>query len=157
MADATLIFDGQFLSLDVGSTDGQARVAEVRVSRRRVIPPNSVLQVKCTMLRSKVGYVVESFGNPKLMVARVMLSAGSDPVLCLVNPTDRFKLVKKNALIARAFPVAEYISRESLSPDSEEYRVQSCSLVDTAPSEEVPEHDRDLCERSGEHLEDSER
>ena len=99
-------------------------------------------------------YDVESFGNPKLMVPRVVIS---DPFLCLVNLTDRFKLVKKNALFARAFPVAEYISRKSLSPDNEEYRVQTCSLVDASPSEEATEHVRDLCGRSAEHLEDSER
>ncbi|KAH3782351.1 hypothetical protein DPMN_160266 [Dreissena polymorpha] len=85
MVDAARTFDGQILSLDVGSPDGQARVAEVRVSSRHVIPPNSVLQVKCTMNMGKVDYVVESFGNTKLMVPRVVLSAGYDPVLCLVN------------------------------------------------------------------------
>ncbi|KAH3893570.1 hypothetical protein DPMN_017718 [Dreissena polymorpha] len=49
MAEATLIFDGQVLSLNLGSTDGQPWVAEVRVGKRRVIPPNSVVRVKCNM------------------------------------------------------------------------------------------------------------
>ncbi|KAH3845262.1 hypothetical protein DPMN_087537 [Dreissena polymorpha] len=106
MADATLIFGGQTINLDIGSTDGQTRVAEVRVGKRRVIPPNSVVQLKCTMRRYDVDYIVESFSNSKLLIPRVVRSAGSDPVLCLVNPTDRFRLLKKNALIARAFPVA---------------------------------------------------
>ncbi|XP_052231012.1 uncharacterized protein LOC127844654 [Dreissena polymorpha] len=157
MADATLIFDGQTISLGIGSTDGQSRVAEVRVGKRRVIPPNLVMQLKCTMPSYDVNYVVESFGNSMLLVPRVVLSAGSDSVLCLVNPTDRFRMLKKNTLIKRAFPVAEYLPRESLAPESGGYRVQSCSLEDAAPSEAIPEHVRDLYERSGEHLQDSER
>ncbi|KAH3750813.1 hypothetical protein DPMN_185348 [Dreissena polymorpha] len=90
----------RFLSLNPGSTDGQPRVAEVRVGKRRVIPPNSVVRVKCNMSKFETDYVVESFGNSKLLVPRVVLSAGSDPVLCLLNPTDRVQLVKKNFLIA---------------------------------------------------------
>ncbi|KAH3844605.1 hypothetical protein DPMN_086864 [Dreissena polymorpha] len=155
MADATLIFDGQTINLDIGSTDGQTRVAEVRVGKRRVIPPNSVVQLKCTMPRYDVDYIVESFSNSKLLIPRVVRSAGSDPVLCLVNPTDRFRLLKKNTLIARAFPVAEYPPGESLAPDLRGVRVQSFSLGDAAPSEAVPAHVRDLYERSGEHLQDS--
>ena len=117
MADATLIFDGQTINLDVGSTDGQTRVAEVRVGKRRVIPPNSVVQLKCTMPSYDVDYIVESFSNSKLLIPRVVRSAGSYLVLCLVNPTDRFRLIKKNTLIARAFLVAESPPGESLAPD----------------------------------------
>ncbi|KAH3834793.1 hypothetical protein DPMN_108128 [Dreissena polymorpha] len=81
MAEAILIFDGQVLSLDMGSTDGHRQIAEVRVGKRRVVPPNSVMMVKCQMPKSETDYVVESFGNSKLLVPRVVLSAGSDPVL----------------------------------------------------------------------------
>ncbi|KAH3892264.1 hypothetical protein DPMN_016379 [Dreissena polymorpha] len=157
MAEATLIFDGQVLSLNLGSTDGQPRVAEVRVGKRRVIPPNSVVKVKCNMSKFETDYVVESFGNSKLLVPRVVLSAGSDPVLCLLNPTDRVQLVKKNFLIARAYPVAEYLSNDSATPDSGGCRVQACSLVDPVMMKALPEHIRDLYERSEEHLNELER
>ena len=48
MDQGTLLCDGQMLSLDEDSHQGPPQVARVSVSKRRVIPPDFVAQLKCS-------------------------------------------------------------------------------------------------------------
>ena len=49
MAKGTLIFDNQLINLDMGSQGNTPLVARVTVAKRQVIPPNSVMRVKCAV------------------------------------------------------------------------------------------------------------
>ena len=114
MVKGTLTFDGQELSLDVGSSSGQAHVARVTVAKRHVIPPNCAVQLPCRLSQEMSDYVMEPVEKLRVLAPRVVRSAGEEPIMCLVNVSDRYQLIKKGAKIARAYPVEEFLEE---SPD----------------------------------------
>ena len=57
MVKGTLTFDWQELSLDVGSSSGQAHVARVTAAKRHVIPPNCAVQLPCRLSQEMSDYV----------------------------------------------------------------------------------------------------
>ena len=79
----------------MGSQGGTPYVARVTVAKRQVIPPNSVMRVKCTLDHELPDYVMEPVDDLKVLAPRVVRSAGEEPILCLVNPSDRYRLIKK--------------------------------------------------------------
>ena len=115
MPNGILTFDGQEIPLDVGSS-GHVQVARVTVARRRVIPPNSAIKIPCQLSREMPDYVIEPVENLKVLAPRVVRDAGEEPVMCLVNVSDRYRLIKKGAEIARAYPINEYIAQELADP-----------------------------------------
>ena len=122
MVKGTLNFDGQVLSLDVGSSTGQAQVARVTVAKRHVIPPNAVAQLPCKLSHEMSDYVMEPVDNLKVLAPRVVRRADQEPVMCLVNISDRYQLIKKGTEIARAYPIDEFVEesdQEDLSPPQE--------------------------------------
>ena len=111
MAKGILTFDGQEISLDVGSSSGQAHVARVTVAGRHLIPPNSAVQLPCRLSQEMSDYVMEPMENLKVLVPCVIRGAGEKLVMCLVNTSNRYRLIKKGADIARAYPMDEYIEQ----------------------------------------------
>ena len=109
MAKGTLTFDGEELSLDVGSSSGHTQVARVTVAKRYVIPPNSAVQLPCRLSQEMSDYVMEPVEKLKVLAPRVVRGGGEEPVMCLVNPSDRYQLIKKGAEIARAYQVDKFI------------------------------------------------
>ena len=65
--------------------------------------------------------------------------AGTDPVVCIVNFTDRYRFLKKGREIASAAEVREYM----MDDDDTDYAANVCN-VSTAPDQEraetVPDH-----------------
>ena len=51
MAQGTLLYDGQMLSLNEDSHQGPPQVARATAIQRRVIPPDFVAQLKCNRCR----------------------------------------------------------------------------------------------------------
>ena len=105
MGRGILLFDGMELNLNVSSTDGQPSVARVTVVKRRVVPPHTVAKVECKLDCVLPDYVVEPSSNSKFIAPRVVRGAGTNPVMCLVNPSDCFRVVNKGFEIGRAYPV----------------------------------------------------
>ena len=88
MPEGTLTFDGEELSLDVGSSSEHKQVARVNVAKRYVIPPNSAVQLLCRLSQEMSDYVMEPFEKLKVIAPRVVRGGGEEPVICLVNPSD---------------------------------------------------------------------
>ena len=63
------------------------------------------MRVKCILDHELPDYVIEPVDDLKVLAPRVVRSAGEEPTLCLVNPSDRYRLIKKGAHIARAYPI----------------------------------------------------
>ena len=78
-----------------------------------------------------------------------MRSAGTDPVVCIVNCTDRYKLLRKGKEVATASTVAEFLPEEEEEcTTSKVYQVSE--KKDQA--DPVPEHLSETYKASTEHL-----
>lgn len=151
MGRGVLLFDGMEITMDVGKAWGSPVVARVSVDKRRVIPPHSVARVKCTMSQSLPEYVVEPIGNQRFLMPRVVRSSGSEPIVCLLNPSDRYRVVTKGMEIGRAYPVAEIMInseepvrvQEVREPEVVELPPMEAEINDSA-GPQIPEHLRAL-------------
>ena len=84
-----------------------------------------------------------------------MRASGTDPVVCTVNCSDHYKLLKKGRVIARAQSIQEYL----LEPE-DELRIEGIDVCDIsqtpsrvdADEPQVPDHLKETFEASGEHL-----
>ena len=85
MAKGTLIFDNQLINLDIGSQGNTPLVARVTVAKRQVIPPNSVMRVKCAVDHEVPDYVMAPVGVLKVITPTVVRGQDQNPVMCLIN------------------------------------------------------------------------
>ena len=110
MPNAILTFDGQKITLDAGSS-GQAQVAWVIVTKQQVNPSNTAVKINCNLSHDMPDFVIEPTENLQVLAPKVVREAGEQPLMCLVNTSDRSRLIKKGAEIARAYPIEEYIPK----------------------------------------------
>ena len=68
------------------------------------------MRVKFHLQREMPNYIIESVEDAKMLIPKILRAAGTDSVLCVLNPTDRFRLLKKGNQIAKAYPVLEIIA-----------------------------------------------
>ena len=160
MGKGTLTYNGQVLTLDTDSSEGPIAIARVTVARRRVVPPNSVVKVECKISADMPDYLVEPCEDAKVFGPRVLCKAGTPPVMCIVNSSDNFQLLKKGKEVGRAYPVDclvdDKLSTESvLSVSSREATTEACSdkpQDKSTPGSELPEHLKQMFDNSTQHL-----
>ena len=75
-------------------------------------------QVHCKLAENLPDYVIEPLEGIKFMAPRVLREGSTDPIICLLNPTDRYKLIKKGQQIATAYPVYQIYRDTSELPDT---------------------------------------
>lgn len=150
MGQGTLTFDGQMIQLNMGSQKGVPIVARVVVGRRQVVPPNSVVRVICKSSDPMPDYFIEPVDGLKVLVPRVVRAAGTIPVMCVVNATDSYRLLKKGKQIGRAYPVKEYPELDHSSQVL--MRVQSVQEGINSIPDQIPSHLQETFENSKEHL-----
>ena len=63
---------------------------------------------------------MEPVDTLKALAPRVVRRAGEKPLLCLVNPSDRYRLIKKGMHLNRAYPIDDEVKVS----EEEEYSVQ---------------------------------
>ena len=100
------------IEVDKMVTSKENTVARVTIESTIKVPPNSVLRLQCEISDSLNDYIIEPEGDLDVIVPRTLHSAGSKPKVCLVNITDSFIRLRRNQLVAKAFPVC------SISPVS---------------------------------------
>ena len=82
-----------------------------------------------------------------------MRSAGTDPVVCILNCSDRYKLLTKGKDVASAIPVHEYLSEgEDDIADTNIYEVSKAEESVETADRTVPQHLSDAFNNSTEHL-----
>ena len=152
-----------------GKTDPS--VARVTVAKRRVIPPNSVAKIKCKMDAKLSDYVIEPVGKHqgKLLIPKVIRGEGTAPVMCVVNPSDRYRLLAKGQNIGMAYLVEAYLQDEETgaenSADPEDPAYVRCvdeeepGEVSNDPNLEglVPEHLSQVFAESCKQLDDQQQ
>ena len=151
MAQGTLMFDGQILHLNMEDSHGAPHIAKVTVIKRQVIPPNSVVRVKCHLQREMPDYIIEPVEDAKMLIPKILRAAGTDPVLCVLNPTDRYRLLKKGSQIAKAYPIVEIMADDTQGAD-EIRAAQVETNTNFSHEAKMPEHLQKLYEESKEHL-----
>ena len=139
-------FKGQKIPMNSGGSDSKnPQVARVTVAKRIVIPPNSAAQVPCKTATSMPDYVIEPTQSEMVFGLRVVRSAGTEPVVCILNCPDRYRLLRKGKNIATASPVEDYLQenegREE-GPSVVELTVDVCEVSKQVEegNKEVPEH-----------------
>jgi transposase InsO family protein len=154
----TLSFDGQVLPLNVNqkTVSPGPTIARVTVAKRRVVPPNSVAHITCEMDENLKSYIIEpSKQCQRVLIPRTVHSEKSSPVVCVVNPSDKYVLLKKGTELAQAQTVGSII--EENSTDSE-LCTNSAFCANVAEREEdedhreVPEHLKAMFDASVKHL-----
>ncbi len=159
MGRGTLFYDGSEITMTMETTGGiTPQVAKVTVSERRVIPPNSVAQIQCKLNAKMSDYVVEPCNLQDLIGPKVLRAAGSEPVMCLINATDRYRVLKKGQEVARAYPVDSYLEEEPESILNREAEVQ-INAVEAPNTDvtEIPDHLKKLFDASRENLSEPEQ
>ena len=154
MGKQKFVFKGHEIMITTGEENANPKVARVTIAKRIVIPPNSAAQVKCAMDQQMSDYVVEPIQSEKIFGPRLVPSAGTEPVVCIVDCTDRYKLLRKGKEVATASTVAEFL------PEEEEECTTSnvCQVSEKKDqADPVPEHLSETYKASTEHLSASEQ
>jgi len=147
MRRGVINFDGEEIGLNMDQSDGKPLVARVAIAKRRVVPPNTVMKIKCKVNRDMPEFLVEPDEGLKVLVPRSVHSKGKEAVLCVMNVTDKFRLLKKGTPVATAYPVDDVLQEESL------VEVPSVNTVEAGEVKgELPDHLQDVYTRSIEHL-----
>ena len=107
-----------------------------------MIPPNFVVQLKCHIDVEMPDSVIEPIQDVKVLMPRVVRAGGTDPIICVLNPSDRYRVLKKGNHIARAHPIEKLISTEVQESPSEIRIVQDTRPVSlnslNQPSDRTP-------------------
>ena len=138
----------QSIPLMRGSTRGPEKVAKVCLQHRVTIPPNSLKRITGVIDQRMEGFIIEPMSGLPALVPRTLHDTGPEVQLLVLNPTDRTVHLDGNSVLAQAFEV-EVVAPIQSSPPEPEPGARTI-LEDENP--EVPEHLRDLYQRSAELL-----
>jgi predicted aspartyl protease len=131
LRDRTFKIGDEDLSLSSGPKGIIPVVSKVRVKRRTVVPPFSVVHVSA-QLDGQIGqYVIEpNEQNLPILMPRCLYQ-NENPVVCLVNLSDRYYTIKRDTVAGTA---------ESIQPMSESVVEATCVTETKGELEgEVPE------------------
>lgn len=137
MGEGIFRFKGHKIPMNVSKAEGTPQVARVTVAKRIVIPPNSAAQIACKMDQLMPDYVIEPTQTEKIYGPRVVRTAGTDPVVCIVNCSDRYRLLRKGKEIAKVSPVGEYLAEDVTDDDGAEAEV--CEVREVPVNSDVQE------------------
>ena len=158
----TMMLNGERIPLTTTFKDSRVTVARVSISKRTVVPPNSVVRLTCKLnTKMKEDYVIEPVDELKLLMPRTVCTADSEPVVCLVNPSDSWKTLKKGTVIGSAtkdvtFPeedIGSDVSSSNTRPNVSQVSQQANEEKDESsksfePEREIPEHLKKLYDAS---------
>ena len=107
----------------------ESKVAKVMIEKTVKVPPNSVLRLQCKITDRLTDYVIEPEDDLKVIMPRTLHSAGSKPKVCLVNVTDSYIKLKRNQLVATAFPVCSVSSFADEMTEESTVPIKTQSLI----------------------------
>ena len=110
MKSDTLVVNGERVPVIAHLQDKKPVVARVSLTKRVVVRPNSVVRVACILDDQLGDYYLEPGNLIHQKKVHVLMpytgrSASDSPIICLVNPTNNFKTLKKNEIIANAHEI----------------------------------------------------
>ena len=100
MRSDTLILNEDRIPITTSFKDYRLTVARVSVKKKVIVPPNSVVRVPCKMnAEMQEDYFIEPVDKLNVLMPRTVCPASTEPTVCLVNPSDSFRTLKKGAVI----------------------------------------------------------
>ncbi|KAH3813547.1 hypothetical protein DPMN_142008 [Dreissena polymorpha] len=97
-----LLVNGESIPLNTTFRDKPV-VADVIMSKRTVVPPNSVVRVPCK-LEGKLGaYNMEPVNNLQVLMPCIIRATNEGPVVCLENQSDQLKAINKGVVVGNAY------------------------------------------------------
>ncbi|VDI22773.1 Hypothetical predicted protein [Mytilus galloprovincialis] len=143
MSDGQLRVGDEVIPMTMGKVGQAPRVANVTIRDKVTVPPNSVMKLSCQVNCEMPSYIVEAGSPSGLLVPRTLHAAGSQPVVCLINTSDKHVHVRQGELIAQAVEV------EKIEVPAKVRVVGTRGGTGPKESDQgVPEHLRDLFGRS---------
>ena len=117
MRSDTLILNEDRIPITTSFKDYRLTVAWVSVKKKVLVPPNSVVRLPCKMnAEMQEDYFIEPVDKLKVLMPRTVCLASTEPTVCLVNPSDSFRTLKKGAVIGSAFE-ADAFQEEDMESD----------------------------------------
>ena len=141
MGRGIIIFDDMQLTLDIDSIYGAPSVSRVIVAKSKVIPSHSAAHIICSMDKDLTDYFIEPLDQSKAFMPRVVRKGFTDPVMCVLNPTDNYRKICKGTELGRAYPVSELLK---VGEEDEEYTVCHMMEADGIKGDIGPDKQR-LC------------
>ncbi|MEW8548561.1 MAG: retropepsin-like aspartic protease [Candidatus Thiodiazotropha sp.] len=153
ICERQLKLDGITLPMQLSSDGKPPKVARVILNKRTVVPPNSVVKVKGFTEMGDQPYTIEPDHESKVLIPRTLYDGGSEPVICLVNVTERNVLIKRNQSIALATEV-DVLPQKTQVPEVDIMKVNQTQENDELS---VPEHLQELFDKSSRLLLENEK
>ncbi|XP_053405820.1 uncharacterized protein LOC128559022 [Mercenaria mercenaria] len=165
MGKGTLSFYGMTLKLNEASldTNEMPSIARVTVCKRQVLPPHSVAKIQCRMDLNLPDYVIEPEENikAKFLSPKVVRSSGTKPIMCLLNTSDRYRVLKKGENIGNAYVIQDFFRSNDSGITSQVERVSQVELdpvtSETDPLKHLPNHLQQVFTESSENLEEDQK
>ena len=147
-AKQVLLINGEPVPLMYGSAELVPKVAKVTLQETIDIniPPNSVVRVSCEKPSDWNCYVIEQTTESNLLMPRGYYDSGTNPVVSLLNMTDRVVKLNKGECIGEAIE-AEHLDDSGDSPCISEITTES-----DPTNQKLPQHLHQLYEKSSKHL-----
>ena len=147
-----IIFDGQPIVMKVSNRTKSPSVAKVTVAQRKLVRPKSAVYIKCLLSDKMEECYVEPQQDLSVLVPRTLCNGGTTVTVSAVNTSNRFRLLRKGLELGKAYPISEVA--HIYPSDKSEREVRQMTLEKVAI---IPDHVRDLLERSSEHLQEDEQ
>ena len=152
----------------VKNNEEKHKVSRVTLTRKTVVPPNSVRMTKCfSMLDNNQDYVITSVGDHHGLLIPSMLVQGQSKLSCsILNPTDKFIHLKAGHVIGNAVPsdivltafsgdtVSEKEDTDSSRNSMEVPSLREVQLQENSSNTEIPDHVKELLDRSKDGLDE---
>ena len=160
MRTNTLIIGKEMVPLKMKCPDNQLRISRITAAQKVTVPPNTVKMVKAT-LDADLGYFCTDPANvDDLWFPSIVGRSDEKPVLCFINPSDRYRSIRRGQFITTASEVSEFLQPSLTSPRDHLDPLFSCSAIGAGPPgganvecpSDVPEHLRQLAIDSSEDL-----
>ena len=139
--------------MQLSTGDKPLKVARVILNKRTVVPLNSVVKVTGFTKMGDQPYTIESDHKSKVLIPRTLHGGDTQPVLCLLNISDRNIRIRRNQSIATAMEV-DVLFTDIQAPKVENVKVGG---ADEGQKTDVPRHLQDLFDWSAKLLQSNEK
>jgi len=144
---SVLTVGGEELEMKFDHKSTSPTVSKVVVRNTVRVPPNSVMLVKCRVEQPMSDFILEPSNNQQVFIPRILYGEGREHKVCVVNTADHFVKLEQNRVLGQAEEIDAAVSVAEMRQIDEQVIPESTNNEAPIPRE-IPEHLKDLLERS---------